>query len=236
MVSRVWKFLTIVVIAISLVLASGLGFKPQLAGSEQILDNDLVVPVQAPLSVPKPAPVLGVTRSYGHFPYQEDEPARLKTVGQFVRSSSSRSESMDVEAVQAFQQMVIAARKSGVSLMPISGFRSISVQTGLWRQQIARRGSKQAAAKWSAPPGYSEHHTGYALDIADRQRPDTDLQISFANTRAYQWLAATAHQYGFELSFPRNNKQGVGFEPWHWRYVGSTRAEQIFSVAHKSGF
>ncbi|MCY6492905.1 M15 family metallopeptidase [Leptolyngbya sp. GGD] len=219
---KLLRFLAIAALTTSTIV----GLIPQFVVSQT---ETLEIPVQTvPASTMRP--------SYGHFPYREDDPSRLKTVGQFVRSRSSRSESMDVEAVQAFQQMAIAARKSGVSLMPISGFRSVSVQTGLWKQQIARRGSKQAAAKWSAPPGYSEHHTGYAIDIADRQRPDTDLQISFANTRAYQWLAATADQYGFELSFPRNNKQGVSFEPWHWRYVGSARAEQIFSVAHKSGY
>ncbi|MCU0552255.1 MAG: D-alanyl-D-alanine carboxypeptidase family protein [Leptolyngbya sp. Prado105] len=217
------RFFTIAMLMAGLVIALDLGLTPQIATSEP--KTLQVLPLSTPLS---PA------RSYGHFPYRENDSARLQTVGQYVRNNASRPESMDIEAVQAFQQMSIAAKQSGVLLMPLSGFRSVRVQTGLWKQQIARRGSQQAAAKWSAPPGYSEHHTGYALDIADQTRPNTDLRISFENTRAYQWLAKNGSQYGFELSFPLNNKQGIGYEPWHWRYVGSARAEQVFALAHQT--
>jgi LAS superfamily LD-carboxypeptidase LdcB len=56
----------------------------------------------------------------------------------------------------------------------------------------------------------------------------------FESTSAYQWLARNAHNYGFELSFPQGNSQGVSFEPWHWRYVGSPRSSQIFAAARSS--
>lgn len=115
--------------------------------------------------------------------------------------------------------------------MPISGFRTIAEQKVLFARQIARRGSAEAAARLSAPPGHSEHHTGYAIDIADRQRPETDLKYSFQKTNAYRWLNANANQFGFERSFPPNNWQGVSDEPWHWRYVLSARAAQVFAFA-----
>ncbi|MGG6268216.1 M15 family metallopeptidase [Leptolyngbya sp. AN03gr2] len=185
-----------------------------------------------PIPIPSIAPALPKVRlSYGHLPYQEDVPNRLQLVGQFVRGGSARPEKMDLEAVKAFQEMSIAAKKAKVSLMPISGFRSIKDQTFLFARQTERQGSKTAAAKWSAPPGYSEHHTGYALDIADRQHPETDLKQSFADTPAYRWLVLNAKKFGFELSFPPHNWQGVSYEPWHWRFVGSERSSQIFAVA-----
>lgn len=225
---KLLRFISIVIITASLILSAGLGFQSRIASS---LDapNVSIPPVSTPTPV---KPVFSPVRSsYGHLPYQEDVPARLQTVGQFARNGSARRETMDLEAVQAFRDMSIAAKASGVSLMPISGFRTISEQAALFARQTERRGSKKAAAKWSAPPGYSEHHTGYALDIADQQRPATDLNTSFQQTPAYRWLAANAVNYGFELSFPPNNWQGVSFEPWHWRYVGSDRAGQIFATA-----
>lgn len=130
--------------------------------------------------------------------------------------------------------VITAAAQAGIRLIPISGFRSVADQVKLFERQIQRRGSEENAAKLSAPPGYSEHHTGYALDIGDGNQPAADLKYEFENTAAYQWLRANAtHGYGFELSFPENNRQGVSFEPWHWRYVGSSEAGQIFAVAHR---
>lgn len=173
---------------------------------------------------PAPVQVVGV---FGHLPYQEDDPNRLVQVGIYY----NRTEFLDAEAAYAFNQMKLAAKNNGITLRLISGFRSIQDQEKLFQKQIQRRGSEKAAAKLSAPPGYSEHHTGYAIDIGDEQQPSTDLKFEFENTEAYRWLTLYAGNYGFELSFPRNNRQGVSFEPWHWRYVLSPRASQIFAAA-----
>ncbi|MEN9223487.1 MAG: D-alanyl-D-alanine carboxypeptidase family protein, partial [Thermostichus sp. BF3_bins_97] len=142
-----------------------------------------------------------------------------------------RVERLHREAAQAFRQMQQQAQASSVSLVPISGFRDLTVQTALFRRQIQRQGSEQAAMRLSAPPGYSEHHTGYALDIGDGRHPQTHVQYSFAQTPAYAWLAQYAPQFGFELSFPQGNPQGVNYEPWHWRYVGSSQASALFAQA-----
>ncbi len=196
--------------------------------------QSLVQPKQtpAPIVTPPPAKLL-IKTSFGHLPYGEDDPKRLIDAGRFVRSGSARIETLDFEASQAFREMMAAAKAEGAELMPISGFRSIRDQQALFAQQIQRRGSAQAAARISAPPGYSEHHTGYAIDIADAQQPDTDLKIAFQTTKAYQWLQANADQFGFEESFPINNRQGVSFEPWHWRFTLSKRASRIFATAKR---
>jgi zinc D-Ala-D-Ala carboxypeptidase len=175
-----------------------------------------------------PAPVKML---YGHLPYSEADSSRLKTVGSFAREGFSRAESLDLDAATAFQQMVQAAKVQSVLLMPISGFRSISEQKELFEQQIQRKGGIEEAARWSAPPGHSEHHTGYAIDIADGRDPSADLKMAFQTTQAYSWLATNAYRYGFEQSFPEHNRQGVSFEPWHWRFVTSQRAAQVFAVA-----
>ena len=98
------------------------------------------------------------------------------------------------------------AAQAGVQLMAISGFRSIADQKELFTKQIERKGSEAAAAQYSAPPGHSEHHTGYAVDIADINEPDTDIKLSFEYTAAYQWLVSNAAEYGFEESFPKKQR------------------------------
>ena len=168
----------------------------------------------------------------GHFPYQEASQNRLKNVGKYY----DRTEYLDQETARAFEQMKKDAKKQGVDLVLISGFRPVSVQKELFAKQVEKKGSEEAAAKLSAPPGYSEHHTGYAVDIGDASQPEADLKFAFEYTPAYNWLINNAKRYGFELSFPKNNAQGVSFEPWHWRYVDSSRAVQIFKLARTATF
>ena len=135
---------------------------------------------------------------YGHFPYAEVELGRLVEVGKFVRDTYTRSEALDFDASQAFQRMKNAAEAEGVFMMPISGFRNISDQQELFARQTQRRGSEREAARYSAPPGHSEHHTGYALDITDARRSDVDLKIAFEETEVYRWLLSRASQFEFE--------------------------------------
>lgn len=88
----------------------------------------------------------------------------------------------------------------------------------------------------SAPPGHSEHSTGYVIDFGTRDRqgcPDADA--CFAATAVGKWLLANAPRYGFELSFPAGGKQGLKWEPWHWRWVG-TAPTQSGAVAARATF
>jgi zinc D-Ala-D-Ala carboxypeptidase len=169
---------------------------------------------------------------YGHLPYPEDSQDRLVSIGTYGQGTDQRTESLDKDAAQAFAQMVADAKAAGVSIIPISGFRTIADQEKLFERQIKRQGSPAEASRLSAPPGYSEHHSGYALDIGDGNQPSKDLKYEFDNTAAYRWMQTHAANYGFELSFPPNNAQGVNFEPWHWRYIKSSYATAIFAVAH----
>lgn len=169
--------------------------------------------------------------SFNHLYYAEADPSRIVPVGKFIREGYEREEFLDYEAAQAFNTMKATAAQQGVNLIPISGFREVARQQKLFDAQIAKLGSAAAAAELSAPPGYSEHHTGYALDIGDADRPDTDIKYAFENTQAYRWLQINAATFGFEESFHQGNQQGVSYEPWHWRYVGSPRAASTFTVS-----
>lgn len=132
-------------------------------------------------------------------------------------------------AAQRYRAMVEAAANNDIQLAALSGYRTVEEQRYLFfgiKEQRAQ--DARTRAEVSAPPGYSEHHTGYAIDIGDATRPATHLEESFAETAAYEWLTANAPRYGFELSFPRNNSQGVSFEPWHWRFVGDQASLEMF--------
>ncbi|BAY21350.1 putative D-alanyl-D-alanine carboxypeptidase [Calothrix sp. NIES-2100] len=169
--------------------------------------------------------------AYGHFPYAQAERNQMMLIGSYASGADQRFEYLNTEAVQAFMKMTYAAREVGIWIIPVSGFRTIEQQQKLFQDQIKRRGSEKEAAKISAPAGYSEHHTGFALDLTDGKSPKKDITLAFENTDAYRWLTKHAQEFGFELSFTRNNKQGVSFEPWHWRYVGSANAAAIFANA-----
>jgi zinc D-Ala-D-Ala carboxypeptidase len=166
---------------------------------------------------------------YGHLAYAEAASDSLIDVGHY----HGRSEYLHSEAATAFLQMVEAANQSGIQLVPISGFRDTALQSQLFEAQVARRGSEVEAARISAPPGHSEHHTGYAIDIGDAAYPETDTEVSFEQTPAYAWLRQNASQFGFELSFPAGNAQGVSYEPWHWRFVASPQSNQVFAQVRR---
>jgi len=161
---------------------------------------------------------------YGHHPYEEAPAASLASAGRYRKSG--RVVQMRREAAEAFRAMAAAASSDGIRLIPISGFRSVAYQEGLWKKAVARRGSEEAAAKWVAPPGHSEHHAGWSLDLGDEEAPATDVDPSFETTKAFTWLQANASRFHFELSFPKNNPQGVSYEPWHWRFIGTVDARR----------
>ncbi len=133
------------------------------------------------------------------------------------------------DAKAAIADMIEAAQADGVQLGIISGFRTLEDQNYLYFDLKAERGeSAQARAEVSAPPGYSEHHTGYAVDFIDESKPDTFLEESFETTAAFEWLEANAAFFNFEMSFPRDNAAELSYEPWHWRYVGNRESLELF--------
>ncbi len=162
----------------------------------------------------------------GHFEYAQAPKSELTPI------TADGKIRMRKSAAVKFQAMVAAARSAGVNLVAISGFRSTEEQKQLFFGVGAQRNQTPAErAALSAPPGHSEHHTGYAVDIGDGEVPATNLQANFDNTKAYQWLQANAARFSFELSFPKDNLQGVSYEPWHWRFVGDTDSLETFYKA-----
>jgi D-alanyl-D-alanine carboxypeptidase len=170
----------------------------------------------------------------GYLPYPEGNPNIMIGIASYSKQEDQDFERLAPDAGLALMKLIEAARKDGVWIIPISGFRSSADQEKLFNAQIQRSGSPEAAAKQIAPPGYSELQTGYAVNLGDGRSPKQDLTVEFAKTDAFRWLTLHAQEYGFELSFPENNPQGVSYQPWHWRFVASPEAQTIFSRS-KSG-
>ncbi len=163
------------------------------------------------------------TTLLGHRAYDEAPPETLVSI------TADGSLKLRKAAAEKLTEMLDQARRDGVDLQAVSGFRSIERQNYLFFDIKAERGqSTITRAEVSAPPGYSEHHTGYAVDFIDGSKPKTDLEQTFEETPAFQWLEKNAPHYGFELSFSKNPSQEVSYEPWHWRFVGDQHSLETF--------
>ncbi|HZH43602.1 MAG TPA: M15 family metallopeptidase [Lysobacter sp.] len=117
-------------------------------------------------------------------------------------------------AARAWTRMQDAARRDGVVLEAISGYRSHDYQLGIFERKRARGLSVEQILTVNAAPGYSEHHSGRALDIGTPGEPPAEE--SFERTGAFAWLRAHADAFGFVMSYPRDNPHGIVYEPWHW--------------------
>jgi D-alanyl-D-alanine carboxypeptidase len=180
-----------------------------------------------PESSPSPEPEAPEAENVlGHLEYAEAPESDLQNVTPDGRIR------LRTAAAEKFLEMQQAARNQGIILVPLSGYRSVEQQETLFFDIAKRRGQVPSTrAEVSAPPGYSEHHTGYTIDIGDGNVPATNLSTKFANTSAFTWLQNNAVRYGFELSFPQDNPQGISYEPWHWRFVGDRDSLETFYKA-----
>ena len=119
-------------------------------------------------------------------------------------------------ATDAWRAMRATARVDGVVLEIVSAYRGVDRQAEIVRDKLAQGKTVEEIIEVSAPPGYSEHHTGRAVDVTtDGAAP---LEEEFEQTAAYRWLADHAGEFSFFLSYPRGNRAGYAFEPWHWCY------------------
>jgi D-alanyl-D-alanine carboxypeptidase len=126
-------------------------------------------------------------------------------------------------AAAAMQAMLQAAARDGIALQPVSGYRSFRYQRHLLRRKLDHGRTLAAVLQVNTLPGFSEHHSGCALDLTTPGVAAADA--AFAATPAFAWLGRHARQFGFELSYPAGNSKGIEFEPWHWHYAGPFAAD-----------
>ena len=127
-----------------------------------------------------------------------------------------RKVELDARTFEAWQAMARAALADGVTLLLVSGYRSWEYQARLIRKKLNAGQEIEDILKVNAAPGFSEHHSGRAIDIASPgSRPLTE---EFENSEGFAWLSENASRFGFAMSYPRDNPWGIIYEPWHWAY------------------
>lgn len=174
---------------------------------------------QAQLCEAAQASMSSADRVYGHLSYGDAPPTELvdAPAGFALNACKVRRDMIpDLERL-------LAAAPPG-ALRGLSCHRSIIRQAEVFCRERPAGGAADRSIS-VAPPGHSEHSTGYALDFAVRPKSDCpDAEACMAATAAARWLVANAPRFGFEMSFPGGNRQNVKWEPWHWRWVGATAA------------
>ena len=164
-------------------------------------------------------------RILGHLPYAEIPKEKLVLIEPNIQ--------VHIDMHDSLLEMRDEAKKNGIYLVFLSGYRSINLQNEIFYSLKSFRNQEAAErARVSAPPGYSEHSTGFAIDIGDATQRETDFETEFENTEAFKWLLKNAAKFHFKLSFTKDNKF-IDYEPWHWRYEGSIEALKVFESSNR---
>ena len=125
------------------------------------------------------------------------------------------------EASTASYKLAKAMKAAGAGTLIIqSAYRSYTEQSYVHDRQVEKYGEKVGEAL-AARPGYSEHQTGWAMDVSARGQ-GCQIRVCFGQTKAGTWLRENAHNYGFIIRYPEYATPATGYqyEPWHLRYVG----------------
>jgi D-alanyl-D-alanine carboxypeptidase len=154
---------------------------------------------------------LGAPPRSGKRPFSEA--SKLVSVGLDIYGREQR---LSPEAAAAWNEMKAGAERDGECLQLVSAFRSVDYQKQIIQRKLAAGQSWEQILRVSAIPGYSEHHTGRTVDVTT---PGCKvLEEEFENTSAFRWLARRAGEFRFTMTYPRGNKFGVAYEPWHWTF------------------
>ncbi|MBS0213112.1 MAG: D-alanyl-D-alanine carboxypeptidase family protein [Proteobacteria bacterium] len=158
---------------------------------------------------------LGIPADYGarHGLQPIAEPAELEYAG---RDRYRRPLWLLAPASRAWSRLRAAALADSVALDAISGYRGHAYQFGIFQRKLARGQTIAQILTVNTPPGYSEHHSGLAIDIGTPGEPPAEE--SFESTPAFAWLTQHAARFGFTMSYPRDNPHGIVYEPWHWAF------------------
>jgi D-alanyl-D-alanine carboxypeptidase len=155
----------------------------------------------------------GVTRqaleARGLRPFAEAESLELAETGE-----DGREHWLAPAATPAWRELKQAAALADAQIVILSAFRSVERQAAIVRAKLAAGQTIDAILRVSAFPGYSEHHSGRALDLGSPGMPP--LELEFEQCAAFRWLQHHAGDFGFVLSYPPGNACGYQYEPWHW--------------------
>jgi len=150
-------------------------------------------------------------------------PSSLSTIDARYLSDKNRTLQIHTSVLPYLTKMINAAHEENAELRIASAYRSFGTQASLKASYKVTYGAG-TANQFSADQGYSEHQLGTTVDLATAK--SGELSTTFEKTPEFAWLTAHAHEYGFILSYPKNNKYYI-YEPWHWRFVGIDLATKL---------
>lgn len=143
----------------------------------------------------------------------ETEATELSFIGNDIYG---RPQQLTPEAAKALKKLIADAKADGCNIMVVSAYRSVDYQAGLIQRKLKAGQTIEDILTVNTAPGFSQHHTGKAVDFTTPQI--NDLTEAFENTAEFAWLLQNACRYGFVMSYPKNNPEGIVYEPWHWYY------------------
>ena len=146
---------------------------------------------------------------------------------------------LDKKAAESARKLLTAAKEAGFNMQLCSAYRTVEKSAQLYANKVnefigygySEADAKIEAAKWVAPPGTSEHHTGLAMDLvsSDYWSYYSDLEHDYEKFDSFKWMYEHCAEFGFILRFPKDKQDitGITYEPWHYRYVGVEAATYI---------
>ncbi len=141
------------------------------------------------------------------------EAGQLVVVGKDIYD---RDLELSPATAKAWERLKSAASAEGLTLLAVSGFRSLEKQKSIIERKLRAGQTLGEILRVNAAPGYSEHHTGRAIDIT---APDgAPLTQEFETRPEFLWLCRSGEAFGFSMTYPRNNRFGIDYEPWHWAF------------------
>lgn len=143
---------------------------------------------------------------------------------EYATVSSDTNLQIHVSVWPKLKRLLEEARSDDLALRVASGYRSFGTQASLKSRYVVTFGAK-TANQFSADQGYSEHQLGTTVDFTTEKLGA--VSDSFTETAEYKWLQENAHRFGFILSYPADNGY-YQFEPWHWRFVGTDLARDLY--------
>lgn len=144
--------------------------------------------------------------------FPEAETLTIAEIGE-----DGREHRLTPAAAAAWHELKAGAAAAGQAIYIVSAFRSVERQIEIVRAKLESGQTIEDILTVSAFPGFSEHHTGCALDVGTPGvKP---LELEFESSSAFEWLMEHAGRFGFRLSYPRDNPHGYQYEPWHWCYL-----------------
>ncbi|PRY82834.1 M15 family metallopeptidase [Alkalibacterium olivapovliticus] len=159
---------------------------------------------------------------------EDYEPADLVTVEVPTVLDNPEIRQLRTEAAEALKDMFDAAEEEGIFLHARSGYRSYQTQVQLYNSYVSNHG-EEAANRYSAQPGHSEHQTGLGMDVTS-ESVSYQLTEAFGDTPEGIWVEENSHEFGYIIRYPQGKEDitGYQYEPWHLRYLGQEVATDVF--------